>query len=133
MSGGLRGDDLSERELSGRPPRKARVSKFTEDFGEEDDTLVENPAVGQKDREEERKIKKKPPYSPRSQKVGKAERPSAEAFGRGAKEKETVCLTRTHKRRTTRTTIGDDGHVVDSESDTEYYESVGPVGGCVVG
>lgn len=134
MSGGLRGDDLSERELSGRPPRKARVSKSTEDFGEGDDTLAENPSVGEKDREDECKIKKESPRSPRSpKKVGRAEKPSAEASGRRAKEIETVRLTRTHKVRTTRTTIGNEGHVIDIESETEYYESVGPVGGCVIG
>lgn len=134
MSGGLRGDDLSERELSGRPPRKARVSKFSEDFGEGDNTLAQNPVVGEQNREDERRIKKGSRRSPRfSEKVGKAERSSAEASGRGAEEEETVRLTRTHKRRSTRTTIGDDGYVVVSKRDTGYYESVGPVGGCIVG
>ena len=134
MSGGLLGDDLSERELSGRPPRKARVSKFSEDFGEADGTLVQNPVAGEQNREDERRIKKGCRRSPRSsEKVVKTERTSAEASGRGAKEKETVLLTRTHERRSARTTIGDDGYVVCSERDTEYYESVGPVGGCIVG
>lgn len=131
MSGGLAGGDLSERELSGRAPRTVRVSRFHEDFG--DDPLVEDPAVGEKDREEASKNKKERRSSMHSpEKRGSEETLSAKASGRGAAEKETVRLTRTHKRRTTRTTIGDDGYLINSESETEYYESVGPVGGCMV-
>lgn len=131
MSGGLAGDDLSERELSCRDPRTVRVSWFHEDF--EDDPLVEDPSVGEKDRKEASKNKKERRSSMRSpEKRGAEETLSAKESGRGAKEKETVRLTRTYKRRTTRTTIGDDGYVVDSESETEYYETVGSVGGCAV-
>lgn len=129
MSGGLQNGDLSECELSGKPPRKVKLSKFREDFFEplEGPTLIEELSAEGK---EEVKITKDKRSSLRSpEKSGRAVETSLRSPEKP--KKETVRLARTHKR-STRPTIRDDGYVVDRESKMEYYESVGPVGGCVV-
>lgn len=130
MSGGLQNGDLSERELSGKPPRKVRVSKFHEDFSEplEGPTPIEEPSAESR---QEVKITKDKRSSLRSpEKAGRAVEASLNSPEKP--KNETVTLTRAYER-STRPTIRDDSYVVDSESEREYYESVGPVGGCVVG
>lgn len=107
MSGGLQGNDRSEREHNGRKPRK---SCFKEEFShdEEGTTLVDAPLLG----DEKKTITEG--------KTGKD--------GMGKEKKEIKV-----KRKDKRTTIRENGRVVDSESEEEYYESNGPVSGCVVG
>ena len=125
MSGGLQGNDRSERERCGYAPHR---SNFRGDFSLDDDedigertTLIDHSATeGATSQKEVGKEKQQGRHS--RERVGSAARIEK-------REKKEIKAKRKHKR----TTIGDNGWVVYSESEEEYYESSGPASGCIVG
>lgn len=136
MSGGLGGNDASER--GDRAPYKSNV--LDDVPAAEEPALVDQPlladnATGGNGGAEEPALVEQPLLADNATGGnGGAEESSktnrSKATGKTEHEKrgkETIRLTRRHKRNTT-----GHGTAVESESETEYYESSGPANGCVV-